>query len=213
MKKASLIAVAATVVLGGCASAKMDYNPGVASEIKSQLDVNEPFDIVWNRLVKSLSSDFFVINNIEKESRIINVSFSSDSPEKYVDCGTTSREFVNARGKQVYTYKTAGSARFTTIVPANGLAINVNRTTKLEGRANIYVASSGKNSTTVSVNVKYVIPVSLDYIDLTGRPAGHQSVNFDLSTKQPYRENSSDSDKVFCASNGVLEGKILEYAK
>src|SRR3546814_8710634 len=53
--------------------------------------VNAGFEETWDRLVRNLSSEFFVINNIEKASRIINVSFQTDAPERYVDCGVTHR--------------------------------------------------------------------------------------------------------------------------
>lgn len=43
--------------------------------------------------MKQLAKSFFVVNNIEKESRLINVSFSTETPEKYINCGRTTRTF------------------------------------------------------------------------------------------------------------------------
>jgi hypothetical protein len=54
--------------------------------------VDTPTDIVWDNLVKELSKTFFIINNIDKDSRIINVSFFTEDAGDYIDCGNTRLE-------------------------------------------------------------------------------------------------------------------------
>ena len=66
------------LILGGCATSSINYTPPEITKIDNQVTIDEDFEIVWDRLVKNLASDFFVINNIEKSSRIINVSFSTN---------------------------------------------------------------------------------------------------------------------------------------
>jgi hypothetical protein len=92
-------------------------------------------DIVWDRLVAQLSRGFYVINNIDKVSRLINVSFYSDSPDEYIDCGTTTRTYTRGSESHTYSYPLAESSSFKTGEKrSNGIiTFDWNRTTKLEG--------------------------------------------------------------------------------
>lgn len=196
------------VLVTGCATSSLDYIPPPVKQVENQVTVNAPFDEVWERLVKNLASDFFVINNIEKNSRIINVSFSSSSPQDFVSCGLSIREFSNARGKKTYQYDPASSARYT-LTDNSGAVFNAVRTAKLNGRTNIYVAPSDMGSTIISVNTKYIVEVGQSFFNLQNQSAGSQNFTFDFSTKQ----HQQVSDRVICAANGSLEKKILDYAR
>ena len=91
MKKINIVFIC-LITLSGCATSSLNYSPPSTSyTIKHSVQINEDFEVVWDRLVKNLASDFFVINNIEKNSRIINVSFSASKPTDFVDCGITTR--------------------------------------------------------------------------------------------------------------------------
>jgi len=106
--------------------------------------VRLPFSDTWDLLIGQLAKSFFVINNVEKVSRIINVSFSTDKPEEYIDCGTTERTFQYANESQTHTDPVAGSSSFKVAgkwgeydhLPLIGY---VDRKTSLEGRINVYV--------------------------------------------------------------------------
>lgn len=60
-------------LLSGCATSTVSYAPPSESNIQNSKQVNQPFDALWDQLIKKLSSDFFVINNIDKNSRLINL--------------------------------------------------------------------------------------------------------------------------------------------
>ena len=200
------IGVVALLALGGCATSSISYVPPVEQKVVNSATVDKSFDEVWDRLVRQLSSDFFVINNIDKNSRLINVSFSSQRPSEYVDCGVSTRTFKNARGDQTYTYKTAESANFST-TNNQGIVFNVNRTTKLDGRINIYVAPEA-GRTLVNVNTKYIVGVTMNVVSVDGRPAGNPTTTFDFSTKQGYI-----TSEVSCHALGKIEQRILDFAK
>jgi hypothetical protein len=204
MKKEILVSVLA-LAASGCATSSINYTPPVAVNIENSKHVNQPFDLIWDRLVKNLSSDFFVINNIDKNSRLINVSFTSQHPSEFVNCGRTTRTFKNARGENTYDYKAADSTIYTA-TNASGIASNVRRLTKLEGRSNIYVAPEG-NGANVTVNTKYVVNVNLTGTPFGGGPAWTANSIFDFSTKQSY----SDA-VVTCISLGTVESKVLSFA-
>lgn len=202
-----LISASVTIAaLAGCATSSNSYVPptGPLSAQNSQV-ISQPFDLVWDRLVRELSSDFFVINNIDKSSRLINVSFSSTQPTDLVDCGRTTRSFKNLRGDQSITYDTAGSATYA-ITDGGGMAYRVSRSTKLDGRINIYVAPDG-GDTTVSVNAKYVLDITQSTMRFDGLPGPVAKTAVDFSTKSP----SSSGDGVTCKTKGVIERKILSF--
>ncbi len=211
MKKIILSTLITTLALMGCASTTLNYSPPSQPEkIANSATVNEPFDIVWDRLVKRLSSDFFVINNIEKNSRLINVSFSTQQPSKYIDCGRTKRTFTNIQGEQLFDYAPADSATYIAQAP-NALAFfNVQRNTKLDGRVNIYVAPNGK-STDVSVNAKYVLNINLTTQQLGLPYSSNQIITADFSTKDPYQRQGVDDIK--CFAKGNIEKSIIDMAK
>jgi len=73
----------------GCATqgiSTRQYTENVPVQIKNEIVVSKPYTQVWDIMVKEISKSFYVINNIDKESRIINLSFSTNSPTEYVDC-------------------------------------------------------------------------------------------------------------------------------
>lgn len=135
--------------------------PIKAETVANEAVVKLPFSDTWDLLIGQLAKSFFVINNVEKVSRIINVSFSTDKPEEYIDCGTTERTFQYANESQTYTYPVAGSSSFKTAgrwgvynnLPLIGYA---DRKTSLEGRINVYVAPKDTD-TIVTVNTRYIL--------------------------------------------------------
>lgn len=201
------IAVATvSCAIAGCATSTANYTPPTEVRIVNTKFVDKPFDIVWDSLVKELSSDFFVINNIDKNSRLINISFTSQHPSDFVDCGISNRTFKNARGNQNYSYKTADTSNFT-MTNDQGLAFHVYRKSRLEGRTNIYVAPEN-TGTNVTVNTKYVLTVATVATTIDGRPAGTENFVFDPSTKQPFSNGT-----VTCTAVGEIEDRILRAAK
>jgi hypothetical protein len=203
-KTASLISILG-LCLVACATSTANYSPPVESKVINTKIVNKQFDVVWDSLVKELSSDFFVINNIDKNSRLINISFTSQRPSDFVDCGIATRTFTNVQGEQKYSYKSADTASFVA-TDKQGRAFSVSRTSRLEGRTNIYVAPEN-DKTNITVNTKYVISVGIKVTDSTGRTASESAV-YDPSTKQSYTNGS-----VTCVAIGTLEDRILRAAQ
>jgi hypothetical protein len=187
----------------GCATSTNYVPPGRVA-VTNAIKVDRPFDNVWDQLVRELSSDFFVINNIDKNSRIINISFTSNQPSDYVDCGRTSQTSSGIFTGGVTQYNTADSVTYYTN-DRIGQAYTVRRTTKLDGRTNIYVAPEGQ-STNVAVNTKYVLGMNTVITAYDGRQVNQASKAIDFSTKSPANPTSSEAG---CATKGVIEGKIL----
>src|SRR4030095_14702085 len=156
--KPTVIALYAAMITG-CATpgtSNLSYAPPQTStKIQNEVIVSKPFEAVWDSFVRELAKRFYVINNIDKQSRIINVSFSTDTAEAYIDCGIVTRTYSRGDERQTYkyhlasasTYKIATSTGINNQLPQTGV---LSRRTSLEGRVNIYVAPEDQN-TRVSV--------------------------------------------------------------
>jgi len=172
-----------------------------------------------------LAKSFYVINNIDKESRIINVSFSSQKADDYVDCGRTQRTFKEGDVNESFNYAVAARSTFKVAAarqehPAFSNYFLVTREPQLEGRANIYIApsSSDPNRTTISVNTRYILTVKVRGEGF----AKHISGNVQTRGRSPEETfthtfntaNSSSTDagggvNVVCFAKGTLEREIL----
>jgi len=98
-----LVGLVIGVAASGCATqgkSTTTYLKPTISEVKNEIDVTKSYAQVWDVLVKQLSKSFYVINNIDKESRIINVSFSTNSPAEYIDCGRTLRTYTQGKKRK-----------------------------------------------------------------------------------------------------------------
>jgi len=75
------------LILFGCVSGKFNYHePRALGGGENSMVINNPKDEVWEKMVNNIGASFFVINNLDKDSGFINVSYSGD-PCRYVDCG------------------------------------------------------------------------------------------------------------------------------
>lgn len=82
-----IVPIFALIFLAGCAG-KVTYTP--PTQVDREPNVKKVFVSkrdLWPGFIKSLSSKFFIINNIDESSGLINVSYSG-RPENYVSCGT-----------------------------------------------------------------------------------------------------------------------------
>lgn len=219
----------------GCATKGtnlVDYNAPEELSIENKIVVNKNFDAVWDTLISNISASFFVINNIDKNSRLINISMTSNSPEEFIDCGRSNRTFSFQKETTNYSYlvakdsfyKYAGSGGQYNQGPA---VHHVNRKTALETRINIYVAPEGDERTNVAVNARYVFTTTTSgktvYYDVMGMPYPTEynlpvdSNNASFSTQETYRVNASapGEEPVYlqCKSKGELEAQLLRLAK
>jgi hypothetical protein len=221
------------LVLGvsACATAgtqTADLAPAQSQHVSNEVTVTGSSDVVWDQLVAQLSRSFYVINNIDKASRLLNVSFYSDSPADYIDCGTTTRTYTRGDENQTYRYAFAASSSYKLGQRRDNAIItyNVNRSTKLEGRANIYVAPKDAGSTAVMVNARYILTVNVtgiyqaeSLIGIKGAtgPMDPSTYTVSFNTNQANTTNVATAGDppsyVTCYSRGKLEGDIIKFAQ
>lgn len=229
-----LLGIVICISLAGCATqgaSTFNYaEPSKQPAIENTTVIPEPFEAVWDRLVGRLATGFFVINNIDKASRLINVSFSADSPEQYVDCGESTRQFSFQNETRNYRYPVAKDSFFKTTGtwgPYNNLPLvaEVNRDTSLEGRINVYVAPVSPTETKVSVNTKYVLSVAVTGMAIGYNAFGQEMqrnaappslVSVDFTTAESKTKNwgtGNAPENVTCRATGQLEKTLLALAK
>ena len=93
---ARTVLVVAFFMASGC-SGRLDYmrpQPRIYAPNTVTIDLSK--DALWAKMIPALGKEFFVINNLDKASGLINISYSGD-PERYVDCGIITSQVSNAR--------------------------------------------------------------------------------------------------------------------
>ncbi len=219
--------------LGGCATTpgRSTYALERADSytLKSEKIISRPPNQVWDELVKNLSKSVFVVNNIEKESRIIHVSFYSETPEKFVDCGKTRRSFARGGENQEYVYEIAASSSYKLASRAGEsgklpMTSLVNRTTSLDGRMKISVAPH-QAGTIVTVTGTYTLTAKVTGSYVVENAYGRQiergnippvTYTCSFSTDRPNTCNWASGQQavsITCQSRGILETRILDQVR
>jgi len=172
-----------SIFLVGCATAS--YSPPLSqSPPKNTFTINKNYDDTYSSLVGVLAGTFFAIDNFDKGSGLITLSYSaSGDVSKYIDCGrwvydNPANPQVNFKGKYV-----------------NLLVERFNA--KLSGRLNIVVKSMGKNKTTLVVNSRY----TFDDFVFTGVESASVTRDNNLTKNNPKR---------VCRPTGYVEKLIAE---
>jgi len=210
MKKWGLLLLP-LILSAGCAHSYKYTKPASFYNIENSIIIDKPKDEVWAKLVSSLSETFFVINNIDKESGLINVSYSG-TPENFVDCGEISSYIQNLAGERHYCFPAAKSYQEyeiwgDTLTP-------VKRKMELEGRVNILVESVNSEKTKVSVHTKYALTKTVSM--LVTKYGGYSSYSTWETMSDSVSFTTMDKVGVFssggteCRCNGNLEKSILD---
>jgi len=227
-----LLIFPAMIVLTGCATqgvSSSSYTKNTPLQIKNETQIAEPYSLVWDKLIKELSKSYYVINNIDKESRIINLSFSSTSPTEYVDCGVSHRTYKQGEKTENYNYDTAGHTMFKIATPRQehptiSNYVLVKREPSLEGRTNVYLApvEGDKTKTVITVNTRYILSINVKSQIYAEHISGNlfergqmQNTNQIISFNT---NKSTDTDVgggqiVTCFAKGKLENEILRIVK
>ncbi len=241
LSKSFILSLLVASVLSGCTAKGFNtenyqQGAGESDEVVNRAIVDGHFNSIWDKLVKQLTESFFIVNNISKESRLINVSFSTNSPEDYVDCGTTTRTYKRGDEQKDYTYAVAADSsykiaydsvdsRFAVSVGdayhVHAYNAYVNRKTDLEGRINIYMApNTERQGTEIVTNIRYILTIQITGDIAQEAFSGRQLARWPIpDTKSIHAFNSNelysskDTHPFVCFSTGALERMILKMAE
>ena len=205
-----LISLMAAFAVSACAG-KFEYTPPLttpSTDNTTTIDVSK--DELWNKIIPRLGKQFFVINNLDKDSGLINISYSGD-PTRYIDCGHIYSYVKNARGERNYSFSAASPNESYEIMMGN--LIFVNRKMSLEGRINVILESLQANKTRVTANTRYVLTKSSTVRDVQGRTHNSSdTINFNSGGSASF-PNPGAKDQTKCVATGALEREILDLAK
>jgi hypothetical protein len=215
-------------MITGCAKnglSTYSYSKPNSYEFSNEIIVDTNFEKVWDGMVAELAKTFFTINNIDKASRIINVSFYSQDADKYIDCGQSHRKTTRGDITRAYDYPVAGDNSYTLEGPGAEFiewSLQIHRDVKIEGKINIYLAPISNDKTKVSTNVRFIRKIYVSGENIATHINGGivsrvpiKDKNFvdSFSTNEIYRKKELDGTEIICLSKGVLENMILDIAR
>ncbi len=191
-----------TVLLASCAH-EFKYTPPTTEPVLSNSTiVNKSKDEVWKEIVPALGKTFFVINNLDKDSGLINISYSGD-PEKYIDCGYIHSYVKNLAGARIYDF--AASKAYQQYEELSGAGLfYVVRKMDLEGRMNIIIEELDASRTRVTTNTKYVVTKTSDIRNVEGYVTKYNdTVTFNSGQRGTFPQGT------ICQCNGNFEQEVL----
>jgi hypothetical protein len=201
-----LITVLSVCLLFSCAG-KQKYTPPLSTPpLKNSITINKGKAEVWKAIVPALGKSFFVINNLDKESGIINVSYTGD-PENYVDCGRIYSYVSNVRGKRIYDFP-ASRAHQRYEIMTDGL-FSIDRKMNLEGRINIIIEEIQSDKTLITVNTKYVLTKSGTVQNVQGTYRNFSDTISFVSGQQGRFPGDRSHSGTVCQPDGSLEQQVL----
>jgi len=198
-------------IIAGACSGKIDYTPpySVATPPNSKL-VDLSRDELWSRLIPAISREFFVVNTIDRQSGLMNVSYSGD-PQRYIDCGQISSTVSNARGTRNYGFSGASPSQTYEIMNSEGL-FGITRTINLEGRINIVVEEVGRRQSRITASTRYVVNRQTTIRNTQGQSGTFtHTVNFNTGGSASF-PSGGNSAPLICRANGRLEAEIIGLA-
>ena len=194
-------------IISGCAISHVNYlPPEPTKQTAATITVKKSADDIWQSAISTLGSNFFVINNLEKDSGFINVSYSAD-PEKYCDCGVYNTDYSFQLTEKL-TFQGAKSRQdYWTVIPwPDRRCVKNRRTMALDGRINILIKDRSASECDILVNSRYQVTESIQsrIADNTLYRSDSETIVFDSGNAGEF------SSGTVCRPNGRLEKELLE---
>ena len=131
------------------------YKKPIHSPIdKYSVTINKPFDEVWKKLIQHAGATFFAIDNFEKDSGLLTLSFGSADVSKFIDGGDF---YIEQKVRFTMTSRPIDMPE--PLPPYNGGYVDFLDTfqdTSLIAKANIVVTKIDEENTMVTVNARYI---------------------------------------------------------
>lgn len=155
MKK--LVIILALLTLSGCAAGNYTPPTNENSTVVNSRILNEPFDKVWSKLINHLASTYFGIENYEKQSGLITLTFGSSNPSDFITGGKASFRSVAANFEGEYVDYLVSYSE-----------------TDFIAKMNVVVAPVNETQTKITVNARYVFGARM--------PSTNEKLNWSFNT-------------------------------
>ncbi len=197
-----------TILLSSCATKVEKITENIGKYVPPNIDdtnfknsviINKNFDETWTSVIDFVSDSFFKIENLDKDSGFLTLSFGSKGVEDFIDCGDfeytlffTGEEF---KGSYIDYAKTGL------------LAV-------LEAKMNIDIQKIDNESTKISINTNYTFSTqhALGYYD----PKLNQTYSFVSGGYQTINVINPISGSIptrTCRSTNFAENAIFDVIK
>ena len=169
------------------------------TNFENSVITNKNFDETWTSLTDFVNDSFFKVENLDKDSGLLTLSFGSNEPENFIDCGDfeytlffTGEEFKGS---------------YIDYVKSGLLAV-------LEARMNINIQKidNGSTKTSINTNYKFSTQHALGYYD----PKLNQTYSFVSGGYQTIDVINPISGSIptrTCKSTNFAENTILNVIK
>jgi len=195
-------------IFGGyySASGNVKYTPPIFGDnYSTSITVPENKDIVWQRLIRDLSNTGFLVNNIEKDSGLINISYRGD-PCEFVTCGSITSVVIDSNGERTHSFH--GCEKYVVYEVVKDEQIHyIKRSTRLESRATIAV-SEVDGGTLVKVNVQYLVTIDGKIFDAMWNHVNSNNNTIIFNSN----ETGTTPYQTTCRPLGNFESEILKLA-
>ena len=196
-----IIALVSTTI-AGCGPVKYNTPTSTPMGNERKIVIDKSKDKVWDTLLSGLADRFFSINNIEKDSGFINVSFFSNDSCDYVDCGV---------------YKLISTGKTVPICDcdinkygqfSSGIWVFKSCSTKIEGRINILVQEISSEKTSLFIDIRFLVHHSSNLWNAWNGSTiyNRYDVTFESDT-------TGEDNGMVCTSTGNLEKEIMEVIR
>ncbi len=212
------IAVVIVWGLAGCV-ATANYQRGPRVKVENSTEIGKPRAEVWRSAVPKLAGQFFVINNMDQASGLINLSYAGD-PEPYLNCGQVT---IQMEGVEPVTFPAARAQQRFAGGGATPGSTMVDRTMHLEGRINLIFQEMTATSTRVTATTRYVVTQEVVRRSTTSSQVperDRESVSFNtnlVGTFRPvafvHQPRSEVGVGIECHATGAFERDILNLVK
>jgi len=137
-------------LLTSCVSVSAIYKPPIEDTTQNKYSkiINKSFDDAWDALINYSASTFFGIENFEKESGLLTLSFGASNPHEYVTGGYWKADIVYGTNQLHFE---GDYVEYLSLYQNGSLA----------GKMNIVVKKINESSTQVIVNARYVFSSSV----------------------------------------------------
>lgn len=210
----NILSIIPILFFAGCAGSVNYTKPLNIAKKDNSIIINKPIDVVWKNAVPELGKQFFVINNLDKSSGLINISYTGD-PEKYIDCGNIRTSVTNLQGTRTYFFPASRASQFYEIMNINaGGLYQIRRTMSLDGRMNLIFEDLNNGQTRVTANTKYVVTKTFNaqHAGSNRSSSSVDTINFNTggSANFPADRNGEFST---CTPSGKFERDVLSIFK
>lgn len=224
-RKIHTVFIMCIVGAAGCASSeRLTYESPPTYSVEMQKSVTANINEFKDAYLEELNNfiirnaigrkkTFFTINNNEKNPYAIYLSFISETPGKYIDCGSSTGTFsypsIKAKDSKIEYTVADSTSPYTTVIAGTYVPSEIERKTSLKGDASIYIIP-GDDQFQLRVYTRYIWSA----ITNIAKKNATQSIKTDkfIFSGNLYIRQKAETERnetILCRSKGTLEKALL----